>query len=77
MISRHLLSTGVLGQIRTADLSLRRRLLYPTELQGHQNSHKIREYYHLFFHTRTLKNRITLLGGARSIQLSYEDIYKL
>lgn len=29
------LNNGVLGQIRTADLSLRRRLLYPTELQGH------------------------------------------
>ena len=29
------ISYGVLGQIRTADLRLRRSLLYPAELQGH------------------------------------------
>jgi hypothetical protein len=29
---------GVPETIRTSDLALRRRLLYPTELQGHNNA---------------------------------------
>lgn len=34
----YLINFGVPGQSRTADLSLRRRLLYPTELRKHFNS---------------------------------------
>ena len=33
-----LFTYGVLGEIRTPDLRLRRQLLYPTELQGHANN---------------------------------------
>ena len=61
MISRHIISSGVLGQIRTADLRLRRSLLYPTELQGHLNPPKYKGIMYVFCSpSHPLKNEHTL-----------------
>ena len=51
------IQNGVLGQIRTADLPLRRRLLYPAELQGQQlNYNKKKNFYKVLnFHNTNCK----------------------
>ena len=67
MFSR--LFRGTLAGIRTRDLPLRRRTLYPAELQVH--------FIFQCGRTLTLFDTSTFpLGGGRSILLSYGDIYQ-
>ena len=57
---------GVPEVIRTPDLPLRRRSLYPAELRKHLSNMKLLLAVCQVYHV--------LLGGGRSIQLSYGNI---
>ena len=59
--------SGVPGEIRTPDLPLRRRTLYPAELR--------KQVFILPLKTTFRETNVDRLGGERSILLSYGDKY--
>ena len=59
--------SGTPDQTLTGGLPLRRRSLYTTELQGHMQKYSIVQF-------RWTRDR-RMLGGDRSIQLSYGGLY--
>ena len=59
--------SGVPGEIRTPDLPLRRRTLYPAELR--------KQVFNYPLKTTFSETNVDRLGGERSILLSYGDKY--
>ena len=62
------MKNGALGRTRTSDISLRRRVLYPTELRAHKN------HFQALVRRGGLEPPTSPLSGARSNQLSYMRI---